>query len=164
VPLQSLCLFIRHAGRAAGTFPPLPPSYGKTHLKDDIDGQNRIRSSQHAHGYRGAALDIGVLSDRGMLPASTASPPRLFSTGFPCSSIATLAARTSTSALRVSIASPRSTISTKPRLPGSRPTGSSHVLWSRPAPATFKPGSSTQNVSQAPRHLGRADIGGALRR
>jgi hypothetical protein len=26
--------------------------------------------------------DIGVLSDRGMLPASIASAPRLFSTGF----------------------------------------------------------------------------------
>jgi hypothetical protein len=39
--------------------------------------------------------------------------------------------------------SPRLTISARPRLRGSRPTASTHVLLSRPAPATFKPGSST---------------------
>jgi hypothetical protein len=70
--------------------------------------------------------DIGVLGDR------------LFSTGFRYSSTRTPAARTSTSALRVSTASPRSTISTRPRLRGSRPTASPHVLLSRPAPATSK--------------------------
>jgi hypothetical protein len=45
---------------------------------------------------------------------------------------------------RVSTASPRSTISTRPRLRGSRLTASPHVLLSRPAPATFKHGSSTR--------------------
>ena len=31
-------------------FPPLHPAQGKTNLKADLDGQNRIHSSQYAHG------------------------------------------------------------------------------------------------------------------
>jgi hypothetical protein len=63
---------------------------------------------------------------------------RRSSTGFLCSSTATPTARTSTFAHPGSIVSPRATISASPRLQGSCPTASNHVLLSRPAPATFQ--------------------------
>jgi hypothetical protein len=88
--------------------------------------------------------DIGVLSDRGMLPGLDSIPAAAVLDRLSLLKPATPAARTSTSALRVSTASPRSTISTRPRLRGSLPMASPHVLLSRPVPATFKPGSSTR--------------------
>jgi hypothetical protein len=33
----------------AGPFPPRHPSPSEIHLKGDVDGQDRIHSSQHAH-------------------------------------------------------------------------------------------------------------------
>ena len=87
--------------------------------------------------------DVGVLSERGMLRDSTASRPRRSSTGFLCSSTAMPTARISTFVHRGSIVTPLSMILARPRLRGSRLTALPHVLLSRPAPATFKPGSST---------------------
>src|ERR1700733_14263737 len=62
--VQPLCFLRRRivgsdaveSGRAAlrtrrGPFPPLHPSHGEIHWKGDIDGQDRIHSSQYAHGY-----------------------------------------------------------------------------------------------------------------
>ena len=73
---------------------------------------------------------------------STAFWPRRSSKGFLCSNTAMPMAGTSTFVHRASIVSPPSTISTRPRLRGSRRMASTHVLLSRPAPATFKLGSS----------------------
>jgi hypothetical protein len=123
---------------------PLHPSYGKPISR--VTSMDRTESTvrKMLTAIEAPLYDIGVLSDRGMLPGLDSIPPRLFSTGFRSSNARTPAARTSTFVHPGSIVSPRSTISTRPRLRGSRPPASHHVLLSRPAPATFKPGSSTQ--------------------
>jgi RepB DNA-primase from phage plasmid len=59
----------------AGAVPSPAPLHNEIHLKGDVDGQDRIHSSQHPHGYIEAPLyDIGVLSDRGMLPGLDSIP------------------------------------------------------------------------------------------
>jgi len=45
-----LCIRPRKAD-GGGPFPPRHPSHGEIHWKGDVDGQDRIHSSQYAHGY-----------------------------------------------------------------------------------------------------------------
>src|SRR5258708_3875508 len=108
--------------------------------------------------------DVGVLSDRGMLPGLDSISAAAVLERLPLLKYRN--ARGSHIYIRPSgeHRSPRSTISARPRLRGYRPTASTHVLLSRQARQLSSLAQASENVSEAPRNLRRADIGPAVRR
>ncbi len=107
--------------------------------------------------------DVGVLNDRGMLPGLDGIPPLWCSNASRSSNTAMPAARTSTSALRASIASPCSTIWTRPHSRDFRQTASFLAPWSRPAVELSSLAQTRDSLPQASRHLRRPDSGISIR-
>ena len=57
-----------HTRRAAGPFPPLLPSHGETNLKDDAMDRTESAVCNMLTAIEAPFYDVGVLSERGMLP------------------------------------------------------------------------------------------------
>ena len=88
--------------------------------------------------------DIGVLSDRGMLPGLDGIPAAAVLDRLSLLKYRNVRGSLSISGPRANIALPPSTTSTRFLSRNCRPMGSSRVRWLRPALATFRPGSSTR--------------------